>query len=104
MIYEGTVAKAWDHTLDDGAVRACFTLAQVGDHAFVGASDWLPLLKEAIELGTRVRVMASEPETPGTCADPLCGDGCCDDLDCTNVPEEERTSPFTLRADTVEWL
>lgn len=90
--------------LEDGSGDlACFTLADVPGHAFWGAEDWSPLLDEAVELRTRVRVMYSEPEVV-TCGEPLCGDGCCEDPECTNVPEDERTAPFLLRADTIEWL
>ena len=103
MIYEATIAKAWVQETDAGGLLTCFTLDETLDHAFWGADDWLPLLKEALELRTRVRVMASEPE-PVACGEPLCGDGCCEDPDCTNVPEEERETPFLLRADTIEWL
>lgn len=101
-IYESTVTKAWEHTLEDGDLLTCFTLADV-PRAFKGDTDWLPLLNEAIDLGTRVRVLFSEPE-PVKCADPMCGNGCCDDTNCTNVPEGERTDPFLVRADTIEWL
>lgn len=103
-IYESTVTKAWEHDLsDDSGKLICFTLDDVTDHAFHGASDWLPLLQEAVSLRTRVRVMYSEPESQ-PCGDPMCGDGCCDDPECTNVPEEERQTPYLLRADTIEWL
>lgn len=105
MIYEGTIAKAWNHQLDgDGGTLVCFTLDDVTDRAFWGADEWLPLLNEAVELRTRVRVMFSEPEAPEPCGDPHCGDGCCDDPDCMNVPEEERTAPYLVRADTLEWM
>lgn len=98
MIYEGTVTKAEEHTLEDGSTLTWFTLEYVPGHAFLGASDWLPLLDEAIELRTHVRVKASMPE-PVKCTDPMC-----EDEDCANVPEGERVVPFILRADTVEWL
>lgn len=103
MIFEGTVRKEWTHQLDDGGELICFALNGEADHAFHGPDGWAPLLIEAFELRTRVRVMASAPEVV-KCADPQCGDGCCADENCTNVPEEERTTPFLLRADTIEWL
>lgn len=104
MIYESTVSKTWEHPREDGTgVLVCFTLADVPEHAFIGDTDWTPLLKEAVSLSTRARVMCSELE-PQKCADPSCGDGCCEDPDCANVPEEERQNPFLLRADTIEWL
>lgn len=103
MIYESTVAKTWEQLLEDGGLLVCFTLDDVPDRAFHRPCDWAPLLAEAAELRTRVRVLASEPEVV-TCADPRCGDGCCDDDSCTNVPAEERRTPFLLRADTIEWL
>lgn len=101
--HEGAIIKAWEHALEDGSgMLTCFTLDDAPG-AFWGASDWLPLLNEAMELGTRVRVVASIPE-PVRCADPMCGDGCCDDPDCANVPEGERQRPFLARADTIQWL
>lgn len=101
--HETTVVKAWSHDLEDGSgTITCFTLVNTPG-AFWGDDTWLPLLTEAIELNTRVRVKASIPE-PTKCADPHCGDGCCEDPDCTNVPEEERQRPFLVRADTIEWL
>lgn len=104
MIHESTITKTWEHPLDDGSgTLICFTLDGVDGHAFWGASDWYPLLQEAVALRTTARVMYSEPEIV-SCKDPLCGDGCCDDPNCTNVPAEERTTPFLLRADTIEWL
>lgn len=103
MIYEGTIAKAWEYTLGGGSVVTCFTIDGVPDHAFIGDTHWMPVMAEAMDLGTRCRVMASELEI-AKCADPMCGDGCCDDPDCTNVPEEERRDSFVLRADTVEWF
>jgi hypothetical protein len=103
VIFESAISKVWEHPLEDGGVQICFTLDDVAEHAFLGASDWWVHLDEAFELRTRVRVMASEPEVV-RCADPLCGDGCCESDECTNVPAEERQEPFLLRADTVEWL
>ena len=104
MIAESTVKKCWTHDLEDGSgTLICFTLDDVPNHAFWGGSDWLPLLEEAVALRTRARVFYSTPE-PQPCGDPHCGDGCCDDPDCTNVPEEERKDPYLLRADTIEWL
>jgi hypothetical protein len=104
MIFESTITKTWEHPLEDGTgTLVCFTLDDVSEHAFHGASDWTPLLTEAVSLRTRVRLMCSEPEIR-KCADPSCGDGCCEDPDCTNVPEEERRTSFLLRADTIEWL
>lgn len=104
-MYVGTVTKAWKHVREDGSPLVCFTLTGVGDHAFSGDDDWLPLLQEAMSLGTPVRVVASAPPPPPVpCGDPLCGDGCCEDPDCTNVPEEERKAPFLLRSKTIEWL
>lgn len=104
-IYESTVTKTWPHELSDGSGKlTCFTLDGVPDHAFHGASDWLPLLQEAVSLRTRVRVMYSEPPEPQPCGDPMCGDGCCEDPECTNAPKEERQAPYLLRADTIEWL
>lgn len=100
--HESTVTKAWEHDLEAGGKLVCFTLDEVSG-AFSGDSDWLPLLTEAIELHTRVRVKASAPK-PEPCGDPLCGDGCCDDPDCTNVPEEQREQPFLLRCDSIQWL
>lgn len=102
MIFEAAVTKAWPQPLEGGDTPV-FLLDGVPDRAFLGASDWLPLLLEAVELRTRVRVTASVP-SPVPCGDPLCGDGCCDDTDCTNVPEDERRTSFVLRADTIEWL
>jgi hypothetical protein len=101
MIYESVIGKVWEHPLDSGETLVCFTLAEVPEHGFWFSVDRLPLLMEAAELKTRVRVMASVPE-PVRCDDPRCGDGCCESDECTNVPEEERQEPFLLRADTVE--
>jgi hypothetical protein len=101
--HEGLVAKAWAHDReDDSGTIAAFTI-EGSPGAFWGSDDWLPLLAEAIELKTRVRVQVEIPE-PERCADPMCGDGCCDDPNCTNVPEEERQRPFLVRADTIQWL
>lgn len=101
---DSAIDRVWKHTLEDGTGElTCFSLEGVDDHAFWLGIDVFPLLEEAVELRTLVRVMASEPEIV-TCDDPHCGDGCCDDPDCTNVPEGERTKAFLLRADTIEWL
>lgn len=103
MIYESTVAKAEEFRLEEGDQVTWFTLDEVKDRVFLGAADWLPVLTEAIELRTRARVLASLPEVM-KCDDPMCGDGCCDNPECTNVPEEEREASTILVADTVEWL
>lgn len=103
MIHESTIAKAWEQRLEDGDKLVCFTLDDVPERAFWGSSDWLPILNEAVELRTRARVFYSEPELT-KCGDPLCGDGCCDDPNCTNVPAEERRTPFLVRADLIEWV
>lgn len=101
--HEGTVTKAWPHELADGTgVITAFTL-DGAPGAFHGPADWLTLLLEAQTLDTRCRVQASIP-APQPCADPMCGDGCCDDPECTNVPAEERARPFLVRADSIEWL
>jgi hypothetical protein len=102
-VREGLITKAWHHDLsDDSDTITVFQMEDVPG-AFHGPADWLPLLEEAISIKTRVRVMASIP-APEPCGDPLCGDGCCEDPDCTNVPLEERQRPFVVRADTIEWL
>ncbi len=72
MIYEGTVAKSWTHVTEDGDALLCFTLEGTPDHAFWGPDRWEPLLAEALELRTGVRVMASDPEIV-KCGDPHCG-------------------------------
>lgn len=97
--YTGTIAKVWPYELSDNTgVITVFTLDGVPG-AFSMHADALDVLLEAHQLGTRCRVVATLPDDPEPC-----GDGCCDDPDCTNVPAEERTRPFLLRADTVEWL
>ncbi|MCC3766495.1 hypothetical protein [Streptomyces sp. UNOC14_S4] len=103
-VYESTISKAWECDRDDGSDKLiCFMLDDVSNRAFWGQSDWLPLLQEAISLRTRVRVSYSIPE-PVSCGDPFCGDGCCDDPECTNFPENERESPFLVRCDDIMWL
>lgn len=103
--HEGYVVKAWPYTTDDDRNITCFTLDGFTG-AFWGDETWLPLLTEAIELKTWCRVVAENLDllAPRVCSDPLCGDGCCDNPDCTNVPEDERQRPFLVRANTIEWL
>lgn len=100
--HEGTVSKVWLYTLEDGDTLTCFTV-DGAPGVFWGGEDWKRLLDEVIELRTRVRVQASIPE-PERCVDALCGDGCCEDINCTNVPVNERKRPSLVRADTIEWL
>lgn len=102
--HTGTIAKVWPHELSDSTgVITAFTLDDIPG-AFWMDGDSLDVLIEAHKLRTRCRVTTTPPAAPKSCGDPMCGDGCCDNPDCTNVPADERTRPFLLRADSIEWL